>query len=155
MDFILRDVAETHSGVAVGSVAVEKDMLGLLIKIRGYGDHDSQDGEGSPIFLEVHEGKLRLLVWDDINQEEPRIIPLHRALESNRIVVAIPKTTAGQVDKYVAGNGVSCLHCGSGDLNCGDWDTSDTMVCRQVTCGDCNRTWTDEFKLIGVTTDET
>lgn len=26
---------------------------------------------GSPVFLELHEGKLRLIVGADINQEEP------------------------------------------------------------------------------------
>ena len=39
----------------------------------------------APILLERHDGKLRLVVWADINEQEPtHIIDLSGALESNR-----------------------------------------------------------------------
>ena len=44
-------------------------------------------GDDSPIYLEFYDGKWRLHVWADINQEDPtRSIDLSGALESNRQV---------------------------------------------------------------------
>lgn len=59
---------------------------GLAIQIRpeGYSDHDSVDGHGCPVLLEVWEGHLRVIVWPDINKEEPMIIDLEKARESAR-----------------------------------------------------------------------
>ena len=55
------------------------------IKAEGYGDYTSADGLGMPIVLEHYEGELRLLVWSDINQEEPtHIISLEGAREDKR-----------------------------------------------------------------------
>lgn len=44
---------------------------GLGIGVMGYGDQDSADGFGEPIYLEFYEGKLVLRVWADINQSDP------------------------------------------------------------------------------------
>lgn len=64
---------------------VAVSLYALEVGAAGYGDHDSIDGDGSPIFLEVHEGRLRLLVWADINQEDPtHVIDLEGARESAR-----------------------------------------------------------------------
>jgi hypothetical protein len=56
----------------------------IEIKVEGYGDPNSVDGEGSPILIEYADGKLRVVVWPDINVEEPIIIELDGAKESNR-----------------------------------------------------------------------
>ena len=37
----------------------------------GYGLYACADGTAGPILLELHEGRLRLIVWDDINLEDP------------------------------------------------------------------------------------
>lgn len=58
----------------------------ILLAFDGYGDHASQEGYGHPVCIEVYQGKLRILVWDDINQEDPtHIISLEGARESARI----------------------------------------------------------------------
>lgn len=58
---------------------------GLSISCAGYGLQNMQAGYGDILYLEVNEGTLRLLVWADINQEEPtHIIDLSAALETNR-----------------------------------------------------------------------
>ena len=61
---------------------------GLEIAIEGLSDYWSDTGDeeiGVPIYLELHEGKVRLLVWADINQEDPtHIIDLSGAAESAR-----------------------------------------------------------------------
>jgi len=67
-----------------GHVTSEQDNLALLIAIDGYGENTSHRG-GYPILLEKHEGRLRLLIWADINQEDPtHIIDLEGAKETNR-----------------------------------------------------------------------
>ena len=55
---------------------------GLTIHPEGTGIHE---GDFAPILLEFYEGKVRLVVWGDINNEDPtHAIDLSGALESNR-----------------------------------------------------------------------
>ena len=42
----------------------------ILLRPEGYGDYCSEDGNGWPILFEIYEGKPRVVVWGDINQEE-------------------------------------------------------------------------------------
>ncbi len=44
---------------------------GVSICAEGHGDFGSAEGHGTPVFLELHRGRLRLLVWGDINREDP------------------------------------------------------------------------------------
>jgi hypothetical protein len=57
----------------------------LWIQPKGYGEKCAQDGQGFPVGLEIWEGKLRLIVFNDINSEDPQIISLENAKESCRI----------------------------------------------------------------------
>lgn len=50
----------------------------------GYGDKTSADGHGWPIGLEIWDGRLRLIIFDDINTEEPKIIDFENAREDSR-----------------------------------------------------------------------
>lgn len=43
----------------------------LAINIEGYGDAGSNNGEGFPIVLDLFDNKLRVVVWADINKEDP------------------------------------------------------------------------------------
>ena len=56
----------------------------LWIRPEGYGEKCAADGEGSPIGIEIWEGRLRLVVFDNINSENPQIIDLENARESVR-----------------------------------------------------------------------
>ena len=67
-------------------VKLVADRQGVSIEAKGFGDCGSADGHGSPIFLELYQGSLRLLVWTDINSEDPtHIITLDGAREDRRI----------------------------------------------------------------------
>lgn len=58
---------------------------GVSLFALGYGDRTSADGHGTPVFIELLRGELRLLVWSDINAEEPtHIISLGGAREDRR-----------------------------------------------------------------------
>lgn len=56
----------------------------LWIQPQGYGEKCAADGEGYPIGIEIWQGRLRLIVFDDINREEPQIIDLEKARETAR-----------------------------------------------------------------------
>jgi hypothetical protein len=78
---ILQDTLEKTSSTKV-RIGIEKDNLGLEIHPDGTGTYD---GNYAPILLEEHEGTLMLVVWADINQQEPtHLIDLSTALESCR-----------------------------------------------------------------------
>ncbi|MBW8017926.1 MAG: hypothetical protein FVQ82_17280 [Planctomycetes bacterium] len=56
----------------------------LWIQPVGYGDKTSVDGHGWPIAIEIWHGRLRLILFDNIKCEDPQIIDLENAKESNR-----------------------------------------------------------------------
>ena len=66
------------------SVNIMAEQGKLWIQPVGYGDKTSADGHSWPIGLEIWEGRLRLIVFDDINTEEPKIIDLENAREDSR-----------------------------------------------------------------------
>ena len=57
----------------------------LWIQPDGYGEKCTADGYGCPVGLDIWENRLRLIVFDDINREDPRIIDLENARETCRI----------------------------------------------------------------------
>lgn len=65
-------------------VVIEYGGNALEIKPKGYGTYSMAKGQGAPIILEVYEGRLRLIVWPDINKEDPIIFDLERAREDKR-----------------------------------------------------------------------
>jgi len=56
----------------------------IWIKPKGYGDISSGDGYGVPICIERYDGHLRVILWPDINAEEPVIVDMEGARESMR-----------------------------------------------------------------------
>lgn len=59
--------------------------LDELSKAANLGDFNSNDGCGNPVHIDYWEDRLRVMVWSDINEEDPtHIIPLDGASESLR-----------------------------------------------------------------------
>ena len=56
----------------------------LWIQPQGYGEKNAGDGEGFPVGIEIWQGKLRLVVFDDLHSDTPQIIDLEKARESCR-----------------------------------------------------------------------
>lgn len=66
-------------------VIVRQTPHGLEIMPQGYGDFESSDGSGSPIYLEYFGGGLSVHVYSDINRAGPtHTISLETARESYR-----------------------------------------------------------------------
>jgi len=57
----------------------------IWIQPKGYGEKCAMDDEGWPVGIEIWQGRLRLIIFDDINSEEARIIDLENARESARM----------------------------------------------------------------------
>jgi hypothetical protein len=77
---------DSHSGDR-GKVpfTVELTSGSLWFGADGYGDFSSQEGCGHPVMIEQYEGQLWVVVWGDINSEEPTArIPLVGARETER-----------------------------------------------------------------------
>ena len=71
-EFELRDHNPNTKAPAVkGRVEVQKDGRFLLLRFEGFGECAALDGHGSPVLVENWEGKLRVIAWSDINQEDP------------------------------------------------------------------------------------
>ena len=65
-------------------VLIRYGPQGIYLYPKGYGEKDALDSAGSPVFLELFDGQLRVVVSDDINDSDNIILPLDEAQESLR-----------------------------------------------------------------------
>jgi hypothetical protein len=66
-------------------VTVVVSDTGVALRFAGYGDHTTERGYGEPVFVENRQGVPHVLVWGDINREEPTAhLSLEGARESRR-----------------------------------------------------------------------
>jgi hypothetical protein len=57
----------------------------IFIRPEGCGDAGSANGHGWPLMIEYYDKDIRVIVWADINKEDPtHVISLAGAQESNR-----------------------------------------------------------------------
>jgi hypothetical protein len=71
---------------SLGSLPIRIEASDFAISIfpQGHGDFGSADGHGCPLFIEFYRGCLRVIVFPDINTEDPEIIDLSGAREDRR-----------------------------------------------------------------------
>ncbi|MBM4103160.1 MAG: hypothetical protein FJ263_03795 [Planctomycetes bacterium] len=92
----------------------------LWIHPQGYGEKCAEDGDGFPIGIEIWEDKLRLIVFNDINSEDPQIINLENAKESCRIEESQEDCSRYcAVAEYIAEHGRKIF---TGHMNGGLWN---------------------------------
>jgi len=81
----LYDKSESFGKEKELPVKVEISNGSIYIFPEGYGDNCSEDGCGCPVMIEIWEGKLRVVIWSDINNENaPENISLEGAREELR-----------------------------------------------------------------------
>lgn len=51
--------------------------------------------------------------------------------------------------EYAERGGLNCPYCGSDNISGGSFDTYLGGVSQDVACGDCDRSWTDDYTLEG------
>lgn len=69
MSFTLKD--ETAEDGDTHGYVENKHTLGLSLHFDGYSDCCSEDGYGTPVYIEKYDNDLRVIIYSDINQEEP------------------------------------------------------------------------------------
>jgi len=80
-DFVLEDVISGLQAPIKCSIEISDQICFIA---EGYGDYCSQGGQGCSVMIENHEGILQVIIWDDINSEDYKIISLANARESQR-----------------------------------------------------------------------
>ena len=80
---ILNDADSVSSETLQVRVATNDSAVSIFPE--GFGDFGSAPGHGCPVFLELYRGRLRLIVFADINDEEPTIIDLEAAREDQHV----------------------------------------------------------------------
>ena len=61
------------------------------------------------------------------------------------------RLTPEQKKAYVEKGGQYCPYCGSTNIEGGRFDAEWKEAWSEVSCADCDRTWTDEYLLVNVT----
>lgn len=80
----LKEQSAEHPQLAI-PVRLMCDHGKLWLSFQGYGEKNADNGEGFPVGLEIWQGHLRVIVFDDIRSEDPWIIDLENAKESIRM----------------------------------------------------------------------
>ena len=88
---ILNDADPDHHGSL--PIKIVSNDSAISIFPDGYGDFGSTPGHGCPVFLELYQGRLRLIVFPDINNQEPIIIDLEAARDEHHIPCEEGKST--------------------------------------------------------------
>lgn len=72
---------------SLGSLPIRIVASDFAISIfpQGFGDFGSADGHGCPLFIELYQGRLRVIAFPDINEQDPQIIDLSGAREDTRL----------------------------------------------------------------------
>ena len=66
-------------------IRIEVSEQGIFIGAEGYGEQSANAKFATPIMVEYNQGELRVIVWANINKEDPTsIINMMGARESNR-----------------------------------------------------------------------
>lgn len=77
----LADADADSESLALLPIRIEASDFCISIFPRGHGDFGSEDGYGCPLFIEIYQGRLRVIAFPDINVEDPTIIDLSNARE--------------------------------------------------------------------------
>ena len=73
------DYAPKKPGKLAGKVVFKEGQLWIFIE--GFGEMEAKDGQGTPICVELVNGKLKVNVWNDINRSDPDVIDMTEAQE--------------------------------------------------------------------------
>jgi len=78
----LQDVADKDSRTEVNYLI---NPCGIEIGFKGFGECCMQNGYGHPVFIEIRNGIPFVLIWGNINDENPtQTISLVGAMENKR-----------------------------------------------------------------------
>jgi len=80
--FEIKDVAQ--EGSIKGEIKI--GAHGIYIKLDGHGEKNMPPGYGEPVMIEFYDDQARVIIWSDINDEEPtHHVRLDGAKEEKRL----------------------------------------------------------------------
>lgn len=82
MTFTLTDKYEDSEKPPITGT-IKADEFGIEIRFDGYGMATSEGDEAGPVLVEFYDS-LRVVVWPDINEEDPQVLDLAGAYLSRR-----------------------------------------------------------------------
>ena len=82
--YVLKEQCPDSAPIEI-KVNIRSEGGQIWIQPQGYGEKCGPDDQRRPVGIEIWQGKLRLVVFDDINSEEARIIDLEKARETARL----------------------------------------------------------------------
>lgn len=68
--FKLKDKMDGSEKEVEGHVEIEEGF-GIYFHFEGYGEATASPGHGYPLMIEVYDGKLRVIAWSNINEQDP------------------------------------------------------------------------------------
>ena len=83
-EYIIKEQCPDSAPIEI-KVTILSEGGQIWIQPEGFGEKCAMDDEGWPIGIEVWQGRLRLIIFDDINREDPQIIDLENARETARM----------------------------------------------------------------------
>jgi hypothetical protein len=81
---LIETVLEDDESDRIIEVGVRCVPTGIEIIAEGYGENEGIPGQGAVVYLDWFDGKLKVHVYQDINNQEPTTISLEGARESLR-----------------------------------------------------------------------
>lgn len=82
-DFSVRGLLRSPDGTTSVPVTIDFSSSGIDVRVAGYGVAETENGQGPVLFLEFYRNRLRLHVWPDHDDSDPRTIDLEEAREPN------------------------------------------------------------------------
>ena len=58
--------------------------------------------------------------------------------------------TEKRKQQYINETPNTCPFCESENINAGESDWSDSVAYRNIVCADCEKEWTEEFKMVDI-----
>lgn len=132
-EYIIQDQSEEEGSIKLKAT---DGTCGFLIAAEGYGEKCSDVNYSHPVLIELYEGELRVVIWNDINKEDPtHIISLEGAKDDKRIEEDCPS--------WVEKHSVNCYFCNAvvDERECMDADKYNGNDGGDI-CPDCQKTIT-------------
>ena len=82
LPYVFRDLSMCSGELPATLVLDGSD---IWMGFEGHGAFDMEPGRGLPVYIEYYEGRLRVCLYDDVNQGDCQIIDMQGAREGERV----------------------------------------------------------------------
>lgn len=135
----IRIVAIVKNGLIEGFYTNSFDLLEVVVA-----DYDMADGASSDELVQLSNGHKFVGNIDSASNDVSFVNEVFATLNQETL------TIDSQNDAYVSNSGNLCPNCGSKHIEAsGKLEADSGIAWGNVSCKNCNSTWTDQFRLMG------